>query len=88
LGCEIAFLLAMNEVNIKSDFVISQKKFFIDFLDELGLFIEEKPICTTKKNPSLPSAAKRLAPPLLSFPFNLETSPFGSVNDSVPNRSY
>jgi hypothetical protein len=29
-----------------------QKIFFIDFLDELGLFIEEKPICTKKKFPS------------------------------------
>jgi hypothetical protein len=38
--------------------VISKKKIFIDFLDELGLFIEEKPIFTKKKNFSvaLPSA--------------------------------
>jgi hypothetical protein len=29
--------------------VISKKKKFIDFLDELGLFIEEKPVFTKKK---------------------------------------
>jgi hypothetical protein len=29
--------------------VISKKIFFIDFLDELGLFIEEKPVFTKKK---------------------------------------
>jgi hypothetical protein len=29
--------------------VISKKNFFIDFLDELGLFIEEKLIFTKKK---------------------------------------
>jgi hypothetical protein len=33
--------------------VISKKNIFIDFLDELGLFIEEKPIFTKKKFPSL-----------------------------------
>jgi hypothetical protein len=33
-------------------FIISKKK-FIDFLDELELFIEEKPICTKKQIPSL-----------------------------------
>jgi hypothetical protein len=33
--------------------VISKKNFFIDFLDELGLFIEEKPVFTKKKIPSL-----------------------------------
>jgi hypothetical protein len=42
----------MNEVNIKYWFRNFQKKKFIDFLDELGLFIEEKPICTKKKFPS------------------------------------
>jgi hypothetical protein len=36
-----------------TDFVISKKKFFIDFLDELGLFIEENPICKKKQFPSL-----------------------------------
>jgi hypothetical protein len=33
--------------------VISKKFFFIDFLDELRLFIEEKPIYTKNKFPSL-----------------------------------
>jgi hypothetical protein len=33
--------------------VISNKNFFIDFLNELGLFIEEKPIFTKKKFASL-----------------------------------
>jgi hypothetical protein len=44
----------------------------IDFLDELGLFIEEKAVCPEK-----------LGSPLLSFPFNLETSPFGLLNDPI-----
>jgi hypothetical protein len=33
--------------------VISKQIFFIDFLDDLGLFIGEKPIFTKKKIPSL-----------------------------------
>jgi hypothetical protein len=41
---DISFLLSMNEVNIN---------FFIDFLDELGLFIGEIPIFTRKKIPPL-----------------------------------
>jgi hypothetical protein len=68
----------------------------IDFLDELGLFIKEKPICTKKKFPSLcrlPSPSPRRLPkkfgsPLLPFPSNLETSALGLVTDLVPNRSY
>jgi hypothetical protein len=48
----LSFLLSMNEVNIKYWFRNFQKKVFIDFLDDLGLFIEEKPICTKKKFPS------------------------------------
>jgi hypothetical protein len=51
-GRTIHFLLSMNEVNIKYWFRDFQKK-FIDFLDELGLVIEEKPIFTKKKIPSL-----------------------------------
>jgi hypothetical protein len=82
-----AFLLSMNEVNIKYWFRYFQKK-FIDFLDELWLFIEEKPICT--KNNLRHSAVypEKFGSPLLPFPFNLETSPFELVNDLVPNRSY
>jgi hypothetical protein len=43
--------------------VISKKK-IIDFLDELGLFIEEKPILKKKNSVTcrLPSAPKSLAP--------------------------
>jgi hypothetical protein len=50
----LIFLLSisMNEVNIKYWFRDFQKFFFIDFLDELGLFIGEKPIFTKKKFPS------------------------------------
>jgi hypothetical protein len=43
--------------------VFPKKKFFIDFLDELELFIGENHIFTKKKNPSLcrlPSAVCRL----------------------------
>jgi hypothetical protein len=35
--------------------VISTQIFFIDFLEELALFIEEKPIFTKKKSIALPS---------------------------------
>jgi hypothetical protein len=41
------------ERNIKYWFRDSQKNLFIDFLDELGLFIGENPIFTKKKFPSL-----------------------------------
>jgi hypothetical protein len=51
------FLLSINEVNLKTDFVNSKKIDFIDFLDELGLFLEENPIFEKKKNMvGLPSA--------------------------------
>jgi hypothetical protein len=43
----------MNGVNMKYCFRDFQKKKIIDFLDELGLFIEEKPVFTKKKFPSL-----------------------------------
>jgi hypothetical protein len=50
-----------------TDFVISKKK-IIDFMDELGLFIEEKPICKWKKiSVTLPSAPKSLATHLYPF---------------------
>jgi hypothetical protein len=38
------------------DFVIPKKIFFIDFLDELGLFIGEKQVLRKKKSVTLPSA--------------------------------
>jgi hypothetical protein len=50
--------------------VISKKFFFIDFQDELGLFIEEKPVYTKKKFPSLcrlPSAVYRLPSAVISW---------------------
>jgi hypothetical protein len=79
----LILLLSMNEGNIKYWFRNFQKIFFIDFLDEFGLFIEEKPICTKKKIPS--PAVCRLP---FNFPFNSGTSPFGLVDDLVLNRSY
>jgi hypothetical protein len=63
-------------------------RFFIDFLNELRLFIEEKPICTKKKFRHSAVCPEKFGSPLLPFPFNLETFPFGLVNDLVPNRSY
>jgi hypothetical protein len=75
--------ISMNEFNIKYWFRNFQKKKFIDFLDEF----EEKPICTKKKFPSI-VCPEMFSSPHLPFPFNLETSPFGLVNDWVPNRSY
>jgi hypothetical protein len=57
-------------------------KKIIDFLDELRLFIEEKP--NEKKNTvTLPLCPEKFGSPLLPFPFNLETSSFGLVNDPV-----
>jgi hypothetical protein len=53
LLCVWIFLLPMNGVNMKYWFRDFQKKKFIDFMDELGLFIEEKPVFTKKKFPSL-----------------------------------
>jgi hypothetical protein len=72
----------MNEVNI------SKKKINIDFLDELGLFIEEKPVFTKKKNSvALPSAViswlKIFSARFLKDAFKLETSPFGSLKELV-----
>jgi hypothetical protein len=58
------FLLSMNTV---TDFVISKKKNFIDFLDELGLFIEEKPICTKKKIPSPAVCPEKFGSPFYPF---------------------
>jgi hypothetical protein len=49
----IYFYFLWTELIWSIDFVISKKNFFIDFLDELGLFIGEKLICTKKKFPSL-----------------------------------
>jgi hypothetical protein len=75
--------------------VISKKKFFIDFLDELGLFIGEKQVFTKKKIPSLcrlPSAVCRdfmavhmkiLSARFLKDAFKLETSPSGSLKELV-----
>jgi hypothetical protein len=75
--------------------VISKKNFFIDFLDELELFIEEKQVCTKKKFPSLcrlPSAVCRdfmavhmkiLSARFLKEAFKLETCPFGSLKELV-----
>jgi hypothetical protein len=42
----------MNEVNIKYGF---PKNYFIDFLDELGLFIEENRFLREKISVALPS---------------------------------
>jgi hypothetical protein len=68
--------------------VISKKNIFIDFLDELGFFIEEKPICTKKKFPSLCRNSmavqmKILSTRFLKDAFKLETSPFGSLKELV-----
>jgi hypothetical protein len=84
------FLLPMNEVNVKYWFSDLKKNFFIDFLDELGLFIEEKPIFTKKKFPSLCRRRdfmafhmKILSARFLKDAFKLETSPFGSLEELV-----
>jgi hypothetical protein len=75
--------------------VISKKKFFIDFLDEFGLFIEKKTVFTKKKIAvALPSAVavcrdfmavhrKILSARFLKDAFKLETSPSGSPKELV-----
>jgi hypothetical protein len=82
----------MNEVNMNGsiDLVISKKKNFIDFLDELGLFIEEKPFFTKTKfrrsavcRDFMAVQMKILPAQFLKDAFKLETSPFGSLKDLV-----
>jgi hypothetical protein len=67
--------------------LISKIKKIIDFLDELGLFIEEKPVFTKKKKiPSLHMMAvhmKILSARFFKDAFKLETSPFGSLKELV-----
>jgi hypothetical protein len=79
--------------------VISKKKKKFEFMDELGLFTEEKPICTKNKFPSLchlhchlPSTVcldfiavqiKILSARFLKDAFKLETSSFGSLQELV-----
>jgi hypothetical protein len=70
--------------------VISKKNFFIDFLDELGLFMEEKPIFTKKKfrrsavcRDFMAVQIKILSARFLKDAFKLEISPFGSLKELV-----
>jgi hypothetical protein len=98
--CNIAdlnFLLPLNEVNIKYRFSDFKKKFFIDFLDELGLFIEKKSGFYEKKiSVALLSAVavtvcrdfmavhrKILSARYLKVAFKLETFLFGSEKKLV-----
>jgi hypothetical protein len=59
----------------------------IDFLDELGLFIEEKLNFTKKKNSVcrdfMAVHMKILSARFLKDAFKLETSPFGSLKELV-----
>jgi hypothetical protein len=64
--------------------------FFIDFLDELGLFIGEKPIFTKKKfrrsavcRDFMAVQMKILSARFLKNALKLETSPFGSLKELV-----
>jgi hypothetical protein len=63
--------------------VISKQKKIVDFLDELGLFIEEKPILRKKKSVALPSAAISWLSKIIFLSASLETSPFGSLKELV-----
>jgi hypothetical protein len=67
-------------------FTFYERKKIIDFLDELGLFIEEKPICTKKKirhyavcRHLMTVQMKILSARFWKDAFKLETSPFGSL---------
>jgi hypothetical protein len=70
-----------------SDF---KKKKFIDFLDELGFFIEEKQVFTKKKfrrsavcRDFMAVHRKILSARFLKDAFKLETSPSGSLKELV-----
>jgi hypothetical protein len=71
--------------------VISKKKFFIDFLDELGLFIEEEHVFKKKKifrrsavcRNFMAVHRKILSARFLKDAFKLETSPSGSLKELV-----
>jgi hypothetical protein len=67
-----------------------QKKFFIDFLDELGLFIGEKQVFTKKKfrcsavcRDFMAVHRKILSEQFLKDAFKLETYPSGSLKELV-----
>jgi hypothetical protein len=68
----------------------SQNFFFIDFLDELGLFIGEKQVFTKKKVRHSAVCREFMAvqmriwsTPYLKDPFKLDTSTFGSLKELV-----
>jgi hypothetical protein len=70
--------------------VISKKKFFIDFLDELELFIGEKQVFTKKKvrhsavcREFMAVQMRILSGGFLKDPFKLDTSSFGSLKKLV-----
>jgi hypothetical protein len=64
--------------------VISKKKVFIDFLDELELFIGEKQVFTKKKvRHSAVSQMRILSARFLKDLFKIDTSPFGSLKKLV-----
>jgi hypothetical protein len=70
--------------------VIPKKIFFIDFLDELGLFIGEKQVFTKKKvrhsavcREFMAVQMRILSGGFFKDPFKLDTSPFGSLKELV-----
>jgi hypothetical protein len=80
------FLLSMNEVNIKYWFRNFQN---FRFSGRIRTFYQRKTNLYDKKNSRHSAVCPgKFDSPLLPFPFNLVTSPFGLVNDLVLNRSY
>jgi hypothetical protein len=70
--------------------VIPKKVFFIDFLDELELFIGEKQVFTKKKvrhsavcREFMAVQMRILSARFLKDSFKLDTSPFGSLKELV-----
>jgi hypothetical protein len=70
--------------------VISKKNIFIDFLDELELFIGEKQVFTKKKvrqsavcREFMAVQMRILSSRFLKDAFKLDTSPFGSLKELV-----
>jgi hypothetical protein len=68
--------------------VISKKKFVIDFLDELELFIGEKQVFTKKKvrhsavcREFMAVQMRILSARIFNDPFKLDTSHFGSLKE-------
>jgi hypothetical protein len=86
----LSFYFLWTELIWSIDFVIPKKFFFIDFLDKLELFLGEKQVFTKKKvrhsavcREFMAVQMRILSTRFLKDPFELDTSPFGSLKKLV-----